>query len=107
MTGERTLVIVNGPSHLAVNLGFGREHLRCCPSSHTLDPFLNSWKFCQILLFIVCLVRSWVVRTSFCMVRREFKWSWTAGIEISEMIVERAQGSYPIIRKNGDWLVIE
>ena len=41
MTEERTLVIVNGPSHLVANLGLGSEHLRCCPSSHTLDPFLN------------------------------------------------------------------
>ena len=51
-------VIVNGPSCLAANLGFGRDHLRFCPSSHTFDPFLNGWKFHQVLLFMVCLARS-------------------------------------------------
>ena len=41
MTGERTSVIVNGPSRLTVNLEFGRACFRCHPSSHTLDPFLK------------------------------------------------------------------
>ena len=36
--GESTSVMVNGPSCLAVNLGFGRDHLRFCPSSHTFVP---------------------------------------------------------------------
>ena len=56
--GERTSVIVDGPSHLAANLRFGRECFRCCPSNHTLDPFSNGWKFHQVLLFMVCLARS-------------------------------------------------
>ena len=90
MTGERTSVIVNGPSHLVANLAFGREHLRCCPSSYILDPFLNGWEFCQVLLFMVCLVRSWAARASFHMVRRELRWSWTAGMEVLEILVERA-----------------
>ena len=41
------------------------------------------------------------------MVRREFRQSWTAGIEVLEMMVGRAWGSYPILRKNGNWLVTE
>ena len=107
MTGESTSVMVNGPSHLAVNLGFGRDCLRFCPSSHTLVPFLKGWKFHQVLLFMVCLVRSWVAKASFLIARREFRWSWTAGREVLEMMVGRARGSYPIMRKNGDWLVTE
>ena len=66
-------MIVNGPSCLAANLGFGREHLRFRPSSHTFDPFLKGWKFRQVLLFMVCLGRSWAAKASFLMARREFK----------------------------------
>ena len=99
--------MVNGPSRLAANLGFGRDHLRFCPSSHTLVPFLKGWKFHQVLLFMVCLARSWVAKASFLIARREFRRSWTAGKEVSEMMVGRVQGSYPIMRKNGDWLVME
>ena len=70
MTGESTSVMVNGPSCLAVNLGFRRDHLRFHPSSHTFAPFLKGWKFHQGLLFMVCLARSWVAKASFLMVRR-------------------------------------
>ena len=105
--GESTSVIVNGPSHLAANLGFRRDLLRFHPSSHTLAPFLKGWKFRQVLLFMVCLARSWVAKASFLIARREFRRSWTAGREVSEMMVGRAQGSHPIMRKNGDWLVME
>ena len=82
--------MVNSPSHLVANFGFGRDHLRCCPSSQALDPFLNSWKFLHVLLFMVCLVRLWIARASFLMVRREFRQSWMARIEILEMMVGRA-----------------
>ena len=107
MTGESTSVIVNGPSRLAANLGFGRERLRLRPSSHTFAPFLKGWKFRQVLLFMVCLARSWAARASFLIARREFRRSWMAGREVSEMMVGSARGSYPIMRKNGDWLVTE
>ena len=56
---------------------------------------------------MVCLARSWVAKASFLIARREFRQSWTAGREVSEMMVGRAWGSYPIMRKNGDWLVTE
>ena len=105
--GESTSVMVKGPSCLAANLGFGSDRLRFRPSSHTLVLFLKRWKFRQVLLFMVCLVRSWVAKASFLIARREFRQSWTAGREVSEMMVGRAQGSYPIMRKNGDWLVME
>ena len=107
MTRESTSVMVNDCSHLAANLGFRRDHLRFHPSSHTLVPFLKGWKFCQVLLFMVCLARSWEAKASFLIARREFKQSWTVGGEVSEMMVGRAWGSYPIMRKNGDWLVME
>ena len=66
-------MIVNGPSRLAANLGFGREHLRFHPSSHTFDPFLKGWNFRQVLLFMICPGRSWVAKASFLIARREFK----------------------------------
>ena len=100
-------MMVNGPSCLAVNLGFGRDHLRFRPSNHTLDPFLKGWKFHQVLLFMVCLARSWAAKASFLIASREFRRSWTAGREVSEMMVGSARGSYPIMRKNGNWLVME
>ena len=99
--------MVNGPSCLAANLGFGRDHFRFRPSSHTFAPFLKGWKFRQIQLFMVCLARSWAAKASFLMARRECKQSWMAGREVSEIMVGRAWGSYPIMRKNGDWLVTE
>ena len=83
-------MIVNGPSHLAANLGFGREHLRFHPSSHTFDPFLKGWKFCQVLLFMICPGRSWAAKASFLIARREFKQSWTAGRDMLEIMVGRA-----------------
>ena len=58
MTGDKTLVMVKGPSCLAVNLGLERVCFRCRPSSHTFNPFLKGWKERQVLLFIVCLARS-------------------------------------------------
>ena len=107
MIGESTSVMVNGPSRLAANLGFGRDHLRFRPSSHTFAPFLKGWKFCQVRLFMVCLARSWAAKASFLTARRECRRSWTAGRDVSEMMVESAWGSYPIMRKNGNWLVME
>ena len=105
--GESTSVMVNGPSCLAANLGFGRDHLIFCPSSHTFAPFLKGWKFRQVQLFMVCLVRSWAANASFLIARRECRRSWTVGREVSEMMVGSAQGSYSIMRKNDDWLVTE
>ena len=82
--------MVNGPSHLAVNFGFGRDRLRFRPSSHTLAPFLKGWKFHQVRLFMVCLARSWVAKASFLIARRECSRSWTAGREVLEMMVGSA-----------------
>ena len=56
-------------------LGVWEGAFRCHPSSHTLDPFLKGWKFRHVLLFMVCLARSWVARASFLRVRREFRQS--------------------------------
>ena len=77
----------------------------------SLKPYFGAFlEWLEVLpgsAFMVCLARSWAVRASFLMVEREFGQSWMAGIEISEMMVGRAWGLYPIIRKNGDWLVME
>ena len=42
--GERTLMMVKGPSHLEVNLGLVIEHLRFLASSQTLSPLTNEVK---------------------------------------------------------------
>ena len=73
MTGESTSVMVNGPSCLATNLGFGRDCLRFHPSSHTFAPFLKGWKPRQVRLFMDCLARSWTAKASFLITRRECK----------------------------------
>ena len=100
-------MMVNSPSHFVVNLGFGRDRLRLRPSSHTFAPFLKGWKFRQVRLFMVCLARSWAAKASFLIARRECRQSLTVGREVSEMMVGSAWGSYPIMRKNGNWLVTE
>ena len=46
MMGERTLMIVKGPSCLGANLGFAIEHLRFLASNQTLLPLVkgvNLW----------------------------------------------------------------
>ena len=92
---------------LGSELGVWKRSLEILSFKPYLCPFLKGWKLCQVLLFMVCLARSWTAKASFLIVRREFKWSWTVGREVSAMMVGRAWGSYPIMRKNGDWLVTE
>ena len=44
MIGDRTFVIVKGPSCFGVNFGLITEHLRFLASSQTLSPSLNGEK---------------------------------------------------------------
>ena len=42
--GDKTFVMVNGPSLLGVNLGLIMRHFRFLASSHTLFPFAKGLK---------------------------------------------------------------
>ena len=44
MIGDRTFMMVKGPSHLGVNFGLTMEHLRFLASNQTLSPSLNGKK---------------------------------------------------------------
>ena len=44
MIGERTLVIMKGPSLLGANFGLAIEHFKFLVSNHTLSPFSKGLK---------------------------------------------------------------
>ena len=44
MIGDRTLVMVNGPSLLGVNFGLMMRHFRFLASSHTLSSLMKGLK---------------------------------------------------------------
>ena len=49
MIGDRTFVIVKGPSRLGANFGLTTEHLRFLASNQTLSPSLNREKDRRVL----------------------------------------------------------
>ena len=49
MIGDRTFVLVKGPSCLGANFRLTTEHLRFLASNHTLSPSLNGEKDCRVL----------------------------------------------------------
>ena len=44
MMGDRTFVLVKGPSRFGANLGLMTRHFKFLASSHTLSPSLNGVK---------------------------------------------------------------
>ncbi len=98
MIGDRTLVIVKGPSRLAANLGLATRRFRFLASSHTLSPLQKGEKCLRVLAAIVCLASSWAARALLRAAERVFRWVSMAGIEESEITEGRARGSYPIMR---------
>ena len=52
--GDRTLVIVNGPSLLGVNFGLMMRCFKFLASSHTLSPSLNRVKERRVRAAITC-----------------------------------------------------
>ena len=46
--GDKTLVMIKGPSCLGVNFGLVIECFRFHASSQTLSPFLKGMNFCQV-----------------------------------------------------------
>ena len=44
--GDKTLVMVKGPSLFGANFGLVTEHFKFRPSSLTFSPFLKGMNFC-------------------------------------------------------------
>ena len=63
--GDKTLVMVKGPSLLGVNFRLVMEHFRFCASSQTLSPFLKGTNFCQVRAAMTCWANLWAARASF------------------------------------------
>ena len=97
MIGDRTSVMVKGPSLLGANFGLAMFRFRFRASNHTFSPFLNGMKRRLVLATIVCLASSWATRAS----RRAFRCSSTAGSWEDGRTFGRGTDSYPIMRKNG------
>ena len=64
MMGERTFMMVNGPSHFGANFGLMICRFRLRASIHTLSPFLNRVKCLQDLAAMVCRASSCAVSAS-------------------------------------------
>ena len=98
MIGDRTLIIVKGPSRLGVNFGLAMECLRFLASNQTLLPLAKG-----VNPRLLCKDMTW--RASSCVAKalsrvamRDFKWDSTMGTEESEIKDGRARGSYCIMR---------
>jgi hypothetical protein len=105
--GDRTSEIVKGPSLLGANLGFATFRFRFRASNHTFSPFLKGVKRLLVLAAMVCRASSCAARASRRAAWRAFKRSSTAGSEEVGRTLGSGTGSYPIIRKNGDFPVTE
>ena len=93
MIGERTLMVVKGPSLCGVNLGFAMDLLRFLALSQTLSPLMKGvkpWLLHEAMTWWASLC---VVRASSRVATRDFRWVSTAGIEESEIKEGRAWGS--------------
>ena len=98
MIGNRTSVIVKGPSLLGANLGLATFRFRFRASNHTFSPFLNGTKCRLVLAAIVCLVSSWAARASKRAALRALRCSSTAGNGEDGRTFGKGTGSYPIMR---------
>ena len=98
MIGDKTFVMVNGPSHLGVNFGLIIRHFRFLASSQTLSPLTKDLKFLREWEDMTCQANSWAARASLWVAERVFRRDSTAGMEASVITEGRARGSYPIMR---------
>ena len=64
MMGDRTLVMVKGPSRLGVNFRFTMDRLRFLASSYTLSPSLNGVKECRVWVAMTCHASLWEAEAS-------------------------------------------
>ena len=96
--GERTLMIVKGPSRFGVNFRLAIEHLRFLVSNQTLSPLtkgVNPWLLCEDMTW---QASSCAAKASSQGATRDLRQDSTVGMEESEIKGGRAQGSYPIMR---------
>ena len=98
MIGERTLMMVKGPSLFGANLGFAMDRLRFLASSQTLSPLTKGVKPWLLREAMTWQVSSRVARASSRAATRDLRRASTTEMEESEINEGRAQGSYPIMR---------
>jgi hypothetical protein len=70
MIGDKTLVMVKGPSCFGANLGFEMRHLRLRASNQTLSPLVNGVKECRVHDAMTWWASSWAARASLCAAER-------------------------------------
>ena len=63
--GDKTLVMVKGPSLFGANFGLVTKHFKFRASSQTFSPFLKGMNLCQVWAAITCQANSWAARASF------------------------------------------
>ena len=63
--GDKTLVMVKGPSLFGANFRLVTERFKFCASSQTFSPFLKGMNFYWVRVAITCQANSWVARASF------------------------------------------
>ena len=100
--GDKTLVMVKGPSLFGANFGLVTECFKFRASSQTFSPFLKGVNFCRVQAAIICRANSWAARASFRAAVRFLSLVSTAGMAESWIMEGMAWGSYPIMRKNGN-----
>ena len=105
--GERTFIIVNGPSRFGANFGLVTCHFKLQASSQTLSLLEKGEKGLCVRQAITCRASSWAASASSRAAVSSFSHNSTAGTEVEGRMVGRAMGSYPIIKKNGDLPVTE
>ena len=105
--GERTFIIVNGPSRFGANFELIICHFKLWASSQTLSPLEKGEKGLCVRRAITCRASSWAASTSSHAAVSSFSRNSTAGTEVEGRMVGRAMSSYPIIKKNGDLPVTE
>ena len=105
--GERTFIIVNGPSRFGTNLGLVTCCFKLWALSQTLSPLEKGEKGLRVRRAITCRASSWAASASSRAAVNSFSRNSTAGTEVEGRMVGRAMGSYPIIKKNGDLPVME
>ena len=100
--GDKTLVMVKGPSLFGANFRLVTEHFKFRASSQTFSPFLKGVNFCRVRAAITCQASSWAARASFRAAVRFLSLVSTAGMVEFWIMEGRAWDSYSIMRKNGD-----
>ena len=107
MIGDKTLVIVKGPSLFGGNFGLVTKHFRFHASNQTFSPFLKGMNLCRVWAAITCRASSRAARTLLRAAIRFLSLVSTAGMAEFWMTEGRTWGSYLIMRKNGDCEVTE